>query len=334
MEAKVVEEQVNNQTNTSLVPTHIHPSIFVTFCLDNCDHNMESIYDITLHGTNNIIRQQLDKQQVEATGNNSTIISNERRRSFQPIYQELQPYIKEKERKNPIPIKQVDTKINQMDGMLSRQEDLLWLLLQYRNKDNQVIPGWKGFFYEITKETADTHIVGYLSTICQSPTKMDVVLEVLKKYKQKSEALNLNETDLVLDHAIYAKAVEIVMNEKFTDLRTLINIRMGGFHAASIFLGVIEKRFKDAGLKDIIIDSRLLGEDQVDQMLKGKEYNNGMRIHFYIAEAISRKKFETFEEWLRNSNKYSAYNDALESAESEAFRSSRSPETFKEGMSK
>ena len=38
--------------------------------------------------------------------------------------------------------------------------------------------------------------------------------------------------------------------------------------------------------------SRLLGEGQVDQMLKGKEYNNDMRIHFYIVEAILRKKFE------------------------------------------
>ena len=69
-------------------------------------------------------------------------------------------------------------------------------------------------------------------------------------------------------------------------------------------------------------------------MLKGKEYNNGIRLHFYIAESISRKKFEAFEEWLRNNNKYSDYNCALESAESEAFRSSRSPETFKEDMSK
>ena len=136
--------------------------------------------------------------------------------------------------------------------MLSRQEDLLWLLLQYRNKDNQVLPGWKGFFYELTKETTDTHIVGYLPTICQSPTKMDVVLEVLKQCKQKAEALNLNEMDLVFDHAIYAKAVEIVMNQKFIDLRTFINIRMGGFHGASIFLGVIVKRFKYTGLKDLI----------------------------------------------------------------------------------
>ena len=189
--------------------------------------------------------------------------------------------------------------------MLSKQEDLLWLLLQYRN------------------------IVGYVPTICQSPTKMDVVLEVLKQCKQKAETLNLNETDLVFDHAIYAKAVEIVMNEKFLDLRTFINIQMGGLHAASIFLGVIGKRFKDAGLKDLIIESRLLGEDQVDQMLKGNQYNNDIRIHCYIAEAISGKKFETFAEWLRNSNKYNGYNGPLEGAESEAFRSSLSPKKFK-----
>ena len=139
--------------------------------------------------------------------------------------------------------------------MLFKQEDLLWLLLRYRNKNNQIITGWKGFFNEISKKTVDTHIVGYLPTICHSPTKMDVVLEVLKQCKEKAEALNLYETDLVLDHAIYEKAVKFVMNEKYTDLRTFIYIRMGGFHAASIFLGVIGKRFKDAGLKDLNIES-------------------------------------------------------------------------------
>ena len=109
---------------------------------------------------------------------------------------------------------------------------------------------------------------------------------------------------------------------------------MRRFLAASIFLGVIGKRFKDAGLKDLIIESQLLGEDQVDQMLKGKEYNNGMRIYFYVAEAILRKKFETFEESIRNNNKCSDYNGALENAESEAFKSSRNPEKFKEGISR
>ena len=38
LETKLAEEQVNNQTNMSLVPTHIQPIVFVTFCFDNCDH--------------------------------------------------------------------------------------------------------------------------------------------------------------------------------------------------------------------------------------------------------------------------------------------------------
>ena len=193
---------------------------------------------------------------------------------------------------------------------------------------------WKGFFYAITKEITDTHIVRYLPTTCLSSTKMDVALEVLKQRNQKAEALNINETDLVLDHAICAKEVEIVMNEKFTDLRTFMNIRMGGIHAASIFLGLIGKRFQDAGLPDYIIKSRLQGEDQVDQMPKGKDYKSGMRIHLHIAEAMSRKKFEAFEECPLNNNKYSDYYGALESAESEGSRSSRRPETFKEGFCK
>ena len=329
LETKLAKEQVNYQTNTFLLTSS---QAYLIFSFDNCVHDMESMYNATLHGKNGVIVQQLDKQQIEVTRNSSTIVSTERRKSFKPIYQELQSYIKEKERKNPIPIKQVDTNIKQLDGSLSRQEGLLWLLLQYCKKDNQVMRGWKGFFYAITKEITDTHIVGYLPTICQSPTKMDVPLEVLKQRNQKAEALNINETDLVLDHATYAKVVEIVMNEKFTDLRTFMNIRMGGIHAASTFLGLIGKRFQDAGLQNLIIKSRLQGVDQVDHMPKGKGYNSGMRIHFHIAEAILRKKFEAFEECLLSNNKYSDYNGALESAESEGSRSSQRPETIKEGF--
>ena len=43
--------------------------------------------------------------------------------------------------------------------------------------------------------------------------KVDVALEVQKQCKQKDESLNLYEKDLLLDHAIYAKAAEIVMYE-------------------------------------------------------------------------------------------------------------------------
>ena len=40
---------------------------------------MESIYNATLYWTSSIITQQLDKQQVEATENNYTIVRTESR---------------------------------------------------------------------------------------------------------------------------------------------------------------------------------------------------------------------------------------------------------------
>ena len=39
------------------------------------------------------------------------------------------------------------------------------------------------------------------------PTHMDMVQDVLYQCKEIAEGLNLSETDLVLDHAIYSKAV-------------------------------------------------------------------------------------------------------------------------------
>ena len=57
----------------------------------------------------------------------------------------------------------------------------------------------------------------------------------------------------------------------------------------------------------------------------------------YISTLLKQfqgRNFETFKEWLRNKNKYSDYNGALENAKSEVFRSSRSSEKFKEGMSR
>ena len=70
---------------------------------------------------------------------------------------------------------------------------------------------------------------------------------------------------------------------------------MGGFHATCVSLSVIGKRFANGGLKDLIVESGFLGEDQASQMLKGKYYNNDIRVQLYLVEAINRMKLESFE---------------------------------------
>ena len=112
---------------------------------------------------------------------------------------------------------------------------------------------------------------------------MNTIQEVLWQVKKKAEALNLKETDFVVDYAIYCKAVEIVMSERNTHLRSFIKLRMIDFNSTCVFLSVIGKRFAGGGLKYLIVESSLLGEDQASQMLKGKDYNNGIRVHLYLA---------------------------------------------------
>ena len=122
--------------------------------------------------------------------------------------------------------------------------------------------------------TNDPHSVYYLPIINQSPTRFDTVQEVLFQVKEKSESLGLSSTDLVLDHAIYAKGLEVMNNPALSHLKNYINLRMGGFHACGIFMAVISKRFGCAGLKDIMIETNLVGPSSVDAVLRGLFFNS------------------------------------------------------------
>ena len=145
------------------------------------------------------------------------------------------------------------------------------------NEGKEMIPNWTGFHYEVTsKLNDDIDEVFYLPAINQSPTKLETVQEVLYQVKSKSQAIGLQCSNLVLDHAIYSKALEILQNPNYIDLKQLINLRLGGFHVCLNFLAVIGTRFASAGMTDIIIESDLLGPGSLNSVIMGNQYNRGM----------------------------------------------------------
>ena len=75
--------------------------------------------------------------------------------------------------------------------------------------------------------------------------------ELLVQWKEKS----------VVDHSIYSKILEVIIEERHSDLKDFINLRMGGFHAAGVLFGVIGKQFGDADLIDVMVEVGVLGED-------------------------------------------------------------------------
>ena len=293
VETYFAELQINQQNLRRYVPFNIKPNVFVTYVYDNCDHNPESLFGETMHCTNGIMIQ-------ETTDGVKT---------------------------NPLPMRSVDIASDYFDELLSKQADNLWALARYisvKEDNEQQLPGWSGFHsLSSPKEESGIHTITYLPAINKSPTKLDTVQEVLFQVREKSETLGLKSADLVLDHAIYSKALEILTQPENRELHDFINLRMGGFHATCIFIAVIGKRFGLAGLKDLLVETNIVGTNSIDLVLKGKQYNRAIRALKTVYEALQRVKINTFLEWLSSIGKSDVFKDFQESNEMKALLTSQ-----------
>ena len=98
--------------------------------------------------------------------------------------------------------------------------------------------------------------------------------------------LELNKIVCVFDQALYAKATEVKC--KHMDKFDKIVLRKGAFHTTCTLLAIIGKRFQDAGLRDLCIETNIIAEGSVSAVLDGRMYNRGVRLHKLVYEFILR----------------------------------------------
>ena len=177
------------------------------------------------------------------------------------------------------------------------KKNLIWFLCRDANKDKQNISSWTGFNIQVQKDkmVMKDNIV-YLPTIDSPATAMNTVYELLSKARETKGELKLKSVVVVFDQGIYAKAVEIMW--KHRDMFADIVPRLGAFHTISVLLSVIGKRFGQAGLRGIIIESGTIEEGFVEAVLNGKAYNRAVRFHKVMFEACMRLIWEGFVEWF------------------------------------
>ncbi len=262
LETSLAVEQTKNKLLKSFVPKILQPSTFVTFIWDNNDINPESLTGVSMHCTNGIVVQLVNEDgNVPSTSASSdTPEHRNRARAFEGMQTIIQPVFAKK-RQNPEKIHAELKPLGDLEKK-SRQIDILWVLLRNIAAVRDLpysIPNWTGFNALISERSDSWHRVVYLPAINQSPTKLETVQELLVQSKEKAEALGLSETDVVMDQAIYAKALEILLMPRNNELKKFIVLRMGAFHTSCIFLSVIGKRFADAGLRDLIVEANLVG---------------------------------------------------------------------------
>ena len=161
----------------------------------------------------------------------------------------------------------------------------------------QTIPGWTGFNNKVrNEEQVSQDNIGYLQTIDAPASNMSTVFEVLSQSLKIKDSLRLNAIVVVFDPAIYAKAMEIKwkQSEHFED----VIVRMGAFHTICTLLGIIGKRFQDAGLRDLCVESQVIAEGSVFGVMEGRKYNRAVRLHKLVYEALMRQVRSGFQKWV------------------------------------
>lgn len=155
------------------------------------------------------------------------------------------------------------------------------------------LDSWTGFHTLLQGEnTLQKSVLYYLPVIEASHTEMSTVNTILKRSVQMADQLELDHIVLVFDQAIYAKAQQI--RWKNDDFTQRLVIRLGKFHTCMSYLSILGKRFGDAGLQDILIESEVVAPGSINGVINGHHYNRSMRAHKLLYESLQRIRFISF----------------------------------------
>ena len=195
--------------------------------------------------------------------------------------------------KDAIPVYSAD------EENLATKKDLVWSRTRLQDVSHQTVPSWTGFNIQCrTYILISRDIVGYLPTINAPATHLSPVYGILSQAQTIRTVLNLEEIVCVFDQALYAKAAEIVWKHHDTFCQVILSL--GAFHTMCMLLSVIGKRFRDAGLPDLAVESGVIAEGSIDSVLEGRQYNRGMRLHRLGYEALLRLSWKGFYSWLEH----------------------------------
>jgi len=96
---------------------------------------------------------------------------------------------------------------------------------------------------------------------------------------------------VVFDLDIYAKAQQIRWSSKVLQGRL---VRLGEFHTAMCFLGIIGKRMTMSGFEDLVIEAELAAQGSLNGVMNGHMYNRAIRTHKIMSEALRRAQIQQF----------------------------------------
>ena len=294
--ALCIEKMSNADEDKPTLPSWTHPGIPTVLAFDNIDRQEETLSGGgTSHRVNGVIVQP---QALSCAPQRKPCVDKkEKRRTLELSEQQLPIYISGK-RMGPPPLKPNNLSTPLSDATeIARQKNFLWILARLHDTVNQRVGSWTGFNI---KTRDNVHVkpdkVGYLPTINAPATELTTVQEILSQSASIQEYIGLDKVAVVMDQALYAKATEVAWKQQQRFEKVIL--MMGNFHVICNMLSIIGKLFRDAGLRDLAVESGVIAEGSIDKVLDGRQYNRGVRLHKLTYEAMMRLVWRSFLEWL------------------------------------
>lgn len=286
----------------AILPQQVQPYVFTNLSWDNIDR-LEAT--VTGGGTSHRVNGIAVQPRVfgpHPPKDPLPVIEKTKKRALPVDTQELRMYVSGK-RPGPQPLQDSTDCLQEHKAQATsaRKKDLLWMLARTVDAERQTVPAWTGFNIQTRDQvsvSADT--VSYLPTINAPATDMATVQEILVQSEAIRTTLQLDNVVIVMDQALYAKAAEIVWKNR--EQYNHLILRLGTFHTIMNVLAILGKRFRDAGLSDLCIESGILAEGSVAGVMDGKMYKRAVRVHKIILEALLRLIWQCFIPWVKDNH--------------------------------
>ena len=135
----------------TFVPRIMQPSAFVTCVFDNCDHNLESKFKLTMHCTSGTVMQKCQNTDNRILTHNPILqqAQSRKRQSFNLTQQDLAPFIKQP-RSEPTKFDAVDININLFYILLMMYTmSFIYQLLQNHQQSLQL---FKKYYFSVRQK--------------------------------------------------------------------------------------------------------------------------------------------------------------------------------------
>ena len=172
--------------------------------------------------------------------------------------------------------------------------DQAWMLCRYlptKLASTSPVPSWSAMHARLSEPSVKTEI-GYLPLWDSEPKDLTTIYSIMKAIQAITHHLGQENTIITFDQAIYKLAKEIQWKNPVEFSDTVI--RMGGFHILLNFMGTIGKMMDGSGIIEWLTESGLYSEATSISIMKGKQYNRGVRAHKLLREALGICEWDKF----------------------------------------